>query len=64
MSYQTINYLFCDGKELSCAAAFDHAPLPFETVTEQRERAKVEGWKHRKGKDYCPDCIKDMEAKG
>lgn len=59
MSIARVTYLYCDGplcKDDTEYEPFDNAPVPGETVAEQRERAKAQGWRHRKGNDYCPEC--------
>jgi hypothetical protein len=28
------------------------------TIRQHREGAKMEGWKHRNGRDICPECQK------
>jgi len=35
---------------------------PKTTLTEYRNVLHADGWRHIKGKDYCPDCVALMEA--
>ena len=34
-----------------------------ESVTESRKMLKKNGWKHRNGKDYCPDCADKQDRR-
>lgn len=60
MSYKRVTYLYCDGAECKAdrdVEPFTVAPYPGETITEQRDRARRQGWLVRKnGNDYCPRC--------
>lgn len=63
VSGTTITYLHCDG----CGEAFDVAPgatsrvagTECDTLSEQRDRARVEGWRVRLsgGRDVCGGCV-------
>ena len=56
--------LFCDGGESGrCYGRFvrktwtsGDAALAEKTKELLRQDAKVKGWRHRGGKDYCPAC--------
>ena len=46
--------IFCDGCRSADAATPDLSPT---TAAAAREGARYLGWKHKGGKDYCPDCV-------
>ena len=52
MSAVIETFLICDG---GCGENFGVDYRVF-TAKMHRKNAKKQGWIHRKGKDYCPDC--------
>jgi hypothetical protein len=55
VSVVIIRSLFCDGKlaEGPCPQWYGQIDGP---ATLLRKMAAREGWRARRGKDYCPDC--------
>lgn len=51
---RTVN-LWCDDPDCADADAYSSGSNSFNTVAAIRADARRGGWKHKNGKDYCPD---------
>ena len=51
MAIKTVKCLVCD----VCGVLDDYG----ETARGLRASARSDGWVHRKGEDFCPDCKKE-----
>lgn len=54
MSLVVERFLICDGCFENFGVDTRHQ---LQTVSRLREESKLNGWKHKKGKDYCGVCL-------
>lgn len=60
MSLVITRSLFCDGQQGDCPAWYaENTDAPTEMI---RAQARQHGWKCRKGKDLCPECVAAPEV--
>jgi len=62
-SFKERLYTPSSGVMLSDNNVLEPAQDIFETRRELVKRARKYGWKRIKGRDYCPNCLKQMEEK-
>jgi hypothetical protein len=60
--------IFCDGKDAGFDCPEDGPVFDgdsrSETAKSQRAGFETTGWKHIKGKDYCPHCVAALDRSG
>ncbi len=61
MSIVIETFIKCDGKSSDCHETFGIDDRQ-RTGVQQRNAMKGNDWRHIKGKDYCPECLKQLSA--
>lgn len=63
MSAEMIASVGCDGKQMGAGPCFARfVTVAAGSVKQARMFAKTEGWLHKDGKDYCPECAKKVRG--
>ncbi len=60
MSATIETIITCDGATPKCSGNDWSADSRFLSASQQRANARENGWRHVRGKDYCPECWKEL----
>lgn len=59
VAYETL--IYCDGgRECPADGCYCDGDSRHDNATQQRASFAVNGWLHRRGKDYCTGCAKRL----